>query len=110
MTPIDYVELTRQARLVADLADTSIIELERNPGDEDTEKAAADMRADLDAVRGIVENAPKMLEALEAVLVPLIVLGDHIGNQYKGGNGLPAFDRCSIIAGVRAAIASAKGI
>ncbi len=48
-----------------------------------------------------------MLAALEQTLSPLIILGDHIGNVFPGGNGQPAFDRCKIIGQIREAIESA---
>ncbi len=57
----------------------------------------------------LIAAAPDMLAALRECLNPLIRLGDFIGNEHKGENGIPAFDRCAIIRQVRAAIARATG-
>ncbi len=57
----------------------------------------------------LIAAAPGLLEALKATLPALIRLGDFIGNNHNGENGIPAFDRCGIIAAARAAIAKAEG-
>jgi len=57
----------------------------------------------------LIAAAPDLLAALRAVIPALIILGDHIGNEFKGGNGQPAFDRCALIGAARAAIAKAEG-
>lgn len=58
----------------------------------------------------LIAAAPDLLAALEAAIVPLIRLGDFIGNNDAGGaSGLGPFDRCAIIRQARAAIAKATG-
>lgn len=53
--------------------------------------------------------ADDLLAALEATLIPLMRLGDFIGNTDSGGaSGLGAFDRCAIIGRVRDTIDKAK--
>jgi hypothetical protein len=57
----------------------------------------------------LIAAAPELLAALEATLIPLMRLGDFIGNTDSGGaSGLGAFDRCAIIGRVRDAIDKAK--
>ena len=44
-------------------------------------------------------------EALEATIIPLIRLGDFIGNEDEGGaSGLGPFNRCEILLRVRKAL------
>ena len=51
----------------------------------------------------------KALEALEAAVIPLIRLGDFIGNYDQGGaSGLGPFDRCAIVLKVRTTIEEIK--
>ena len=57
----------------------------------------------------LAENE-RLREALEACIIPLMVLGDFIGNEYDGSSacGLAPFDRCAIIAAARAALEGGK--
>lgn len=58
----------------------------------------------------MMRAAPDMLEALKAAVIPLMRLGDFIGNEDAGGaSGLGPFDRCAILSQVRAAIEKAEG-
>ena len=51
----------------------------------------------------------QLLEALKATLVPLMRLGDFVGNEDAGGaSGLGPFDRCAIIGQVKDAIEAAE--
>ena len=51
----------------------------------------------------------KALEALESAVIPLIRLGDFIGNYDQGGaSGLGPFDRCAIVLKVRTTIEEIK--
>lgn len=53
--------------------------------------------------------APALLDALKATVVPLIRLGDFVGNVDAGGaSGFGSFDRCAIVHQVRTAIADAS--
>lgn len=47
----------------------------------------------------------RLIAAAQATIVPLVRLGDFIGNEDGGANGLPAFDRCAILLELRAALA-----
>ena len=64
---------------------------------------------EVEADAQLIASAPELLAALEATLIPLMRLGDFIGNTDSGGaSGLGAFDRCAIIGQVRDAIDKAK--
>ena len=52
--------------------------------------------------------SPDMFAALEKATPALILLGNYIGNEWRGGGGIESFDRCGIIEEIRAAIAKAK--
>ena len=47
-------------------------------------------------------------KALEGCVPALIRLGDFIGNEDKGANGMPGFDRCAILLAARAALATCR--
>lgn len=61
-------ERTRQCGLVLEMADQNIAELEDQPGDTDTEKRAADLRDDFNAVLGLITAAPELSAALSGLL------------------------------------------
>jgi hypothetical protein len=99
MTTWKYVinEAKAYALIVEDEDGSTVAELHRLPGGKDFEAVVRTMTV-----------APKLLAALEEVIIPLILLGDYIGNEWEGKTGIPAFDRCAIIGRVRDAIASAN--
>jgi hypothetical protein len=58
----------------------------------------------------LIAAAPELLEALEATILPLMRLGDFIGNDDKNGpEWAGRFDRCAIILRARNAITKATG-
>lgn len=57
----------------------------------------------------VMSAAHDMLAALKATRPALILLGNYIGNEWPGGGGIDAFDRCEIIGSVRTAIDKAEG-
>jgi hypothetical protein len=50
-----------------------------------------------------------LVAAGRAALPALILLGDFIGNTFGGKPGIPAFDRCQLIADLNTAISAAEG-
>lgn len=54
----------------------------------------------------LIAKAPKMLALLERAIPQLILLGNYIGNEWPGGGGIEAFDRCALIGDVRALLSS----
>lgn len=63
-------ELKRQCGLVLDLADQNIEELERLCDSEEMDRRTADMRADLQKVWPLIENAAGLVEALREQIEP----------------------------------------
>lgn len=61
----DLSELLRQCANVCDRAEIEISSLEKDPGDDETALAAADMRVDIEAVRPMMEATPMLREALK---------------------------------------------
>lgn len=52
----------------------------------------------------LVNKHHAALDALNAALPALIHLGNFMGNEFAGAVGLEAYDRCAIIAAIRAAL------
>jgi hypothetical protein len=69
--------------------------------------AAPKTAAERDQLRN---SNTELLTAMRAALPALILLGNYIGNEYDGGVGIPAFDRCGIIAGLNAAITNSEAL
>ena len=44
------------------------------------------------------------METVDAAIHALELLGNYIGNEWKGGGGIAAFDRCAIIGKLREAM------
>lgn len=66
----------------------------------------ADLRHDNAKLRAL--NA-ELVAALDSTIIPLMRLGDFIGNTDVGGaSGLGSFDRCAVIQSARAALAKAR--
>lgn len=55
-----------------------------------------------EAHANLFAKSPKMLALLERAIPQLILLGNYIGNEWPGGGGIEAFDRCALIGDVRA--------
>jgi hypothetical protein len=56
----------------------------------------------------LASASPDLLEAAEAALPALVLLGNYIGNAWGGGGGIEAFDRTDLLGSLKAAIAKAK--
>lgn len=53
--------------------------------------------------------APEALEVLARALPALVLLGNYIGNEWKGGGGIEPFDRCALILAIKDVLAKVKG-
>lgn len=88
-------------RTISDAEGNEIAKV-RQGKDQSQEQALANAR--------LMELAPLLLQALEKTVVPLMRLGDFVGNEDKGGaSGLGSFDRCEILGEVRQLLAQAHG-
>lgn len=67
-----------------------------------------DDKPEMDANARLLAAAPMLLGALEATLPALVLLGNYIGNEWKGGGGIEPFDRCLLIERINACIAATK--
>ena len=74
---------------------------DKGPSKDELQQAAYIVAA-CNAYPRLVADRARLVEALRDAIPALILLGNYIGNDWKGGGGIEAFDRCAIIGQARA--------